>query len=91
MDNEQRLKRADNASRMLKDPMWQEAWQLLTDRITAATMTAKTDEGTIRGKLMHGIAIDLRLIFEGYVKEGEYLRNNIKLDKEQKNWWKRAA
>ncbi len=83
------MRRADNAARMLSDPMWSDAWELLTSRITEATMNAKTEPGMVRGVLMHQLAIDVRLIFEGYIKDGAALRHNIKLDKQ--NWWQRAA
>ncbi len=89
MDNNDRLRRADNAARTLNDPMWDENWTTLIERITAATMAAKTDEGTLRGKLMHGLALDLRAIWEAQIKDGAVLRHNIKLDKQ--NWWQRAA
>ncbi len=89
MDNDERLKRADNAARILKDPLWDESWNLLLERLADMTMAAKTDEGTLRGKLTYGLAIDLRRIWEGYVKDGEYTRDQIKLDKQK--WYQRAA
>jgi hypothetical protein len=53
-------------------------------KVFAAIENAKTDEGTIRGKLMLGVANDVRAYFEGLVNTGKAAAHEVKLEEERK-------
>jgi hypothetical protein len=84
MDREDLVRRGQKAQQLLKDPLWTEAWELYRLKVFSAIENAKTDEGTIRGKLMLGVAVDVRQYFEGLINAGKSAANEIKLDAEPK-------
>ena len=69
---------------ILSDPLWTEAWETYRLKVFSAIENAKTDEGTIRGKLMLGIANDVRAYFEGIVNAGKSAAHELKLEEEKK-------
>lgn len=81
------VKRGNQAKQLLNDPLWLEAWELYRLRVFAAIENAKTDEGTIRGKLMLGVANDVRAYFEGLINTGKAAAHEIKLEEERKKRW----
>lgn len=87
MDNEDKVNRGREADRILKSPLWQEAWATYRAQVFTAIENAKTDEGTVRGKLMLGVMNDVRQVFEGIFKGGEFITAEIKLDEERKRRW----
>lgn len=92
MDNDDLTKRGREADRVLKSALWEEAWAVYRAKLFSAIENAKTDEGTIRGKLMLGVMNDVRHHFEGIVKQGAYAENEIKLEAERrKQRWPFAA
>jgi hypothetical protein len=92
MDNEDLVKRGERARMLLGDPLWTEAWETYRLKVFAAIENAKTDEGTIRGKLMLGVANDVRAYFEGLINSGKAAAHEIKLEEERKkSFWSRAA
>lgn len=84
MDRDEQVRRGHKAQQILSDPLWTEAWDLYRLKCFIAIENAKTDEGTIRGKLMLGIANDVRAHFEGLINAGKAAQHEIKLDKEEK-------
>jgi hypothetical protein len=84
LDKEKLINRGNEADRLLKSELWQEAWKVYRLKVFAAIENAKTDEGTIRGKLMLGIANDVRNYLEGVMKDGAFAANDIKLEEERK-------
>jgi hypothetical protein len=72
------------AERLLKSEQWTNAWDLYRARVFTAIENAKTDEATIRGKLMLGVMTDVRQIFESLMKAGEYSTAQVKLEEERK-------
>ena len=77
---------------MLKDERWIEIWETYRLVLFAKIESAKTDEGTLRGKLMLGVANDVRSALEGMVNRGKVAANEIKLEEaEKKRFWSRAA
>lgn len=84
MDREDQIKRGQWAQQLLNDTRWIEAWELYRLKVFAAIENAKTDEGTIRGKLMLGVANDVRAHFEGLINSGKVATNEVKLDAEEK-------
>lgn len=84
MDNVDRVKRKGQAEQILKSELWEEAWRVFRLRVFGAIENAKTDEGTIRGKLMLGIATDVRRVLENIIKDGEVAAAEIKLEEERK-------
>lgn len=91
MDRDEQIKRGQRAQAILNDPLWAEAWEFYRYKIFAAIENAKTDEGAIRGKLMLGIANDVRAYFEGLVTSGKVATHEVKLDEEKKKRWPWAA
>lgn len=93
MDNDDKVRRGKRAEQFLKDELWTEAWETYRLKLFSAIENAKTDEGTIRGKLMLGVANDVRAYLEGVIKSGQYAANEIKLEEERKKkrWWNQAA
>lgn len=69
---------------LLNDELWTEAWEQYRLKVFHAIENAKTDEGTLRGKLMLGVANDVRAYFEGLVNLGKKAAYEIKLEEEQK-------
>jgi hypothetical protein len=84
MDNEDLIRRGTRAKAILNDPLWTEAWETYRLKVFSAIENAKTDEGTLRGKLMLGVANDVRAYFEGLVNTGKAAAYEIKLEEERK-------
>ena len=84
MDNEDQVKRGQWAQQLLADQRWIEAWETYRLKVFAAIENAKTDEGTLRGKLMLGVANDVRAYFEGLINTGKAAAHEIKLEEERK-------
>ena len=84
MDRDDVIKRMHKAQQILADPLWTEAWETYRLKVFAAIENAKTDEGTIRGKLMLGVANDVRAYFEGLINTGRAAAHEIKLEEERK-------
>lgn len=84
MDNEDKIKRANEADRLLKSALWLEAWDIYRLKVFTAIENAKSDEGTIRGKLMLGVMNDIRTYFESVLKSGQFAAHEIKLEEERK-------
>ena len=76
----------------MADERWIEAWETYRLKVFAAIENAKTDEGTLRGKLMLGVANDVRAYFEGLINNGKAAAYEIKLeDERKKRIWPWAA
>lgn len=84
MNPEDHIKRMHQAQQILKDPLWTEAWEIYRLRVFSAIENAKSDEATIRGKLMLGVANDVRAYFEGLINTGKAAAHEIKLEEERK-------
>lgn len=84
MNHEEQVRRAQRAEQFLKDSLWLEAWELYRLKVFSAIENAKTDEGTIRGKLMLGVANDVRAYFEGLINTGKAAAHEVKLEEERK-------
>lgn len=84
MDSADQVDRMHKAQQIIGDPLWTEAWELYRLKVFAAIENAKTDEGTIRGKLMLGVANDVRAYFEGLINTGKAAAHEIKLEEERK-------
>ena len=82
--SEDQIRRGQRAQQILSDELWTEAWETYRLKVFAAIENAKTDEGTIRGKLMLGIANDVRAYFEGLINSGKAAAHEIKLEEERK-------
>lgn len=91
MDKTEPVRRGLRAEQFIKDELWIEAWELYRFKVFAAIENAKTDEGTIRGKLMLGVMNDVRAHFEGIVNTGKAAAHEIKLEEERKKRWPWAA
>ena len=78
------IKRQHRAQQLLGDPLWTEAWETYRLKVFSAIENAKTDEGTIRGKLMLGVANDVRAYLEGLINVGKAAAHEIKLEEERK-------
>ena len=81
------IQRQHRAQQLLNDALWQEAWEVYRLKLFSAIENAKTDEATIRGKLMLGIASDVRAYLEGLINKGKAAAHEIKLEKERKRIW----
>jgi len=91
LDKDEPIKRMQRAQAILSDPLWIEAWETYRLAIFSKIENAKTDEATLRGKLMLGIANDVRAHFEGLINSGKAAAHEIKLEEEQKKrWWQVA-
>lgn len=87
MDNAERVRRGERAKQIIADPLFQEAWEVYRAKVFAAIENAKSDEGTLRGKLMLTMLNDVRSHFEVAIKEGDYATYEIKLEEERKKRW----
>lgn len=77
---------------LLSDPLWTEAWETYRLKVFSAIENAKTDEGTLRGKLMLGVANDVRAYFEGLINSGKAAAHEIKLEEvRKKSLWSRVT
>jgi hypothetical protein len=87
-DPQDQIERMHRAKAILTDELWTEAWEVLRLKLFSAIENAKTDEGTIRGKLLLGVANDFRAYFEGLINQGKAAAHEIKLEEERKkrNW-----
>lgn len=85
MDSEELIRRQGEAERLLASPLWTGAWTDYRLRLFAAIENAKTDEAVIRGKLMLGIANDVRALFERAIKDGQVA--TIELEQKKKRWF----
>ena len=84
MEREELVRRGDRAKAILGDPLWIEAWESYRLTIFSLIENAKTDEATLKGKLMLGIANDVRKHFEGLINTGKAAAHEIKLEEERK-------
>lgn len=84
MDAEEHIKRQHKAQQILTDPLWTEAWETYRLKVFSLIENAKTDEATIRGKLMLGVASDVRAYLEGLINTGKAAAHEIKLEQERK-------
>lgn len=84
MDRDEQVRRGQWAEQLLKDQRWIEAWETYRLKVFSAIENAKSDEGTLRGKMMLGIANDVRAHLEGLIRSGQYAANEIKLEEAQK-------
>lgn len=84
MSDTDAVARGQRAAMILKDPLWEQAWSELRAQLTSAMVSAKTDEGTLRGKQMLQLMVDVRQHWERAIKDGQITEHNIKLDAEQK-------
>lgn len=84
MDSDDLIRRQNTADRILKDELWNEAWEKFRASVFSAIENAKSDEATIRGKLMLGIANDVRHFFETVIKTGQY--ESIQLEQKKRLW-----
>jgi hypothetical protein len=92
MDRDDQVKRGQRAQTLLNDPLWTEAWEMYRLKVFSAIENAKTDEGTIRGKLMLGVANDVRRYFEGLITTGKSAAHEIRLEQEpKKSIWSRVG
>jgi uncharacterized protein (UPF0216 family) len=84
MDRDEEVRRAQWAEQLLKDTRWIEAWQVFRLKVFSEIENARSDEATIRGKLMLGVANDVRAHFEGLITKGKVAAHEIMLEKERK-------
>lgn len=84
MDRDDIIRRGQRAEMFLKDDLWTQAWEIYRLKLFSAIENAKTDEGTIRGKLMLQIANDVRAYFEGLINQGKAAAHEVKLEEERK-------
>ena len=84
MDDHDKVRRAQRVEPFLKGADWEEAWAAFRLEVFRQIENAKTDEGTLRGKSMLGIASDVRRILENMVKEGAMAAHQIQLEEERK-------
>lgn len=84
MDRDEQVRRGQWAQQLLSDERWLEAWDTYRLKVFYAIENAKTDEGTLRGKLMLGVANDVRAYFEGLINSGKAAAHEIKLEEERK-------
>jgi hypothetical protein len=84
MDRDEQILKMRKAQQILADPLWTEAWEIYRLKVFSAMENAKTDEGTLRGKLMLGVANDVRAYFEGLINSGKAAAHEIKLEEERK-------
>lgn len=95
MNDQQAAQRGRDAKDLLAHPLLIEAWASYRERLHAVMETAKSDEATLRAKMLLGMLGDLRAHFESIVEEGELAAEAIKLEEEEeeakrKPWWRAA-
>lgn len=84
MDRDEVVRDGQWASQLLADPRWIGAWEEYRLTLFALMESSKTDEGLIRGKLMLGVANDVRARFEAMITRGKVAAHEIKLEEERR-------
>jgi hypothetical protein len=84
MDRDEEVRNGQWAEQILKDERWIRFWEDYRLELFSRMENAKTDEGTIRGKLLLGVANDARAYMESMISKGKVAAHEIKLEAEQK-------
>lgn len=85
------VKRADHAKQLLANPVYEEAWDAVRQRLLVLMESAQTDEGTLKAKLALGLLTDLKLHWTRIIGEGAVAAQSIKVEEQKKKWFHRAA
>lgn len=91
MTKDDEIRRGNRADAILKDELFQEAWDAVRGRLVVIMETAKTDEATLHAKTCLGLLNDVRQHFARVVADGRIAAESIKLEKDKRSWWQRAA
>ena len=91
MTKDDEIRRGNRADAILKDELFQEAWEAVRGRLVVIMETAKTDEATLHAKTCLGLLNDVRQHFARVVADGRIAAESIKLEKDKRSWWQRAA
>lgn len=85
------VRRAENVRQLLSNPVYEEAWDAIRQRLLLLLETAQTDEGTLKAKLALGLLTDLKLHWTRIVGDGAIAAQQIKVEEQKKKWFSRAA
>jgi hypothetical protein len=85
------VRRADEAKRLLENPVYEEAWEAIRQRLLLLMETAQTDEGTLKAKLALGLLTDLKLHWTRIIGDGAVAAQSIKIEEQKRKWYQRAA
>ena len=94
MTNEEEVRRAEAAKRLLADPLFNESFDALRGQLLAVMESAKTDEATLKAKLCLGLLGDLKGHWTRVLKDGVLAAADLRLEEERKQqskWWQRSA
>jgi hypothetical protein len=85
------VRRADEAKRLLENPVYEEAWDAIRQRLLLLMETAQTDEGTLKAKLALGLLTDLKLHWTRIIGDGAIAAQSLKVEEQKRKWYQRAA
>ena len=91
MSKDDEIRRGHRAEAILKDDLFVEAWDAVRAKLISIMETAKTDEATLHAKTCLGLLADVRQHSSRVMVDGKVATESIKLEKEQRSWWQRAA
>lgn len=90
VDNDQ-ARRGERAEAILHDPLFIEAWDAVKGRLVEIMELAKTDEATLKAKTCIGLLADVRQHIARVMADGKFAAASIKMEKDDRRWWQRAA
>lgn len=91
MNKDDEASRGQRAEAILNDPLFIEAWDAVKGRLVEIMELAKTDEATLKAKTCIGLLTDVRQHIARVMTDGKFAAAAIKMDKEDRRWWQRAA
>lgn len=75
--------RGQNAARLLRDPLYLEAWDAVRLKLRQVMESAQTDEATLKAKSMLALLNDVQGHFSRVVTDGAIAAEAIRLEEEQ--------
>lgn len=89
MNEQQQIRRAEQARQILDNPRWVEAWETYrADMLnTIEQADAEDVEVVLLAKRMLSIAVQVRRHFERLIEDGKISAETVKAEEQRKKWW----
>jgi hypothetical protein len=85
------VRRAEQARQLLDNPLHDEAWNALRERLLSLMETARTDEAVLKAKLALNLLTDLKAHWLRVVNDGVVAAGSLQLEEAKKRWYQRFA
>ena len=89
MNEQEHIRRAEQARMILESPLWVEAWEFLRERCISNIegASAADVEAIMLEKRLMLVANDLRGYFERLITDGKISTETVKLAERRKKWF----